>query len=190
MAAAAGLILIHANLRGARSGLPDPTPRPMVHQRLLRTVAWLLLPVAADAGCGEDLRFHYDCRVVEVEAAPRLAPEGKPAEIMRFTCAVRGGLLDGFVATGTNIWDGQLRDGRLLGSMVVASKGDSMLVYEVQEVTRKPVPRGNGERWEGGGSGVYKLATGVAAPLAGRSFHSVARSAGPGAFTLDIVVDD
>jgi len=163
----------------------------MAPPSLLRALAWLLLPAAADASFASEPSSHFDCRVTEVEAMPRLGPQGKSAELTRFTCQVRGGLLDGFVATGTNIWGGKQQDGQLLGSMVVARKANSVVVYEVRQVTRQPRPRGAaGRDWEGRGSGVYKLATGTAAPLAGRSFRSVARSAGPRAFTIDTVASD
>lgn len=162
----------------------------MARPRLLRDLACGLLPLAAAAAFASEPASRFDCRVTGTETLPGLAPDGRGAEVSRFTCRVHGGPLDGFVATGTNIWGGPLRDGLLLGSLVVARKANSVVVYEVQEVKRRArAPGADVQCWEGQGTGVYKLATGVAAHLAGKSFHSVARSAGAGRFTIDTVVD-
>lgn len=151
---------------------------------LLRTFACALALAASAAGASG--ASHFTCHVTGTELVERLAPDGGPAELSRFTCQVRGGLLDGFVASGTNIWSGGQQRGLLLGSLVVARKGNSAVVYEVRQVTReRPGPAGG---WQGRGIGVYKLASGAAAPLAGKTFHSVARSAGAGAFTIETVV--
>lgn len=162
----------------------------MASPRALHVLAVLLALAAAPALASEaPSRFH--CQVTGTETLAGLAPDGGAAELSRFTCRVKGGPLDGFVATGTNLWGGRLRDGLLLGSLVVARKAQSIVVYEVQEVTRRARPPGADVRsWEGQGTGVYKLATGVAARLAGKSFRSIARSAGPGAFTIETVVED
>lgn len=163
----------------------------MARQRLLPHVACALPALAAAAALASEPPSRFDCRVTGTERLAGLAPDGGAAELSRFTCRVKGGPLDGFVATGTNLWGGRLRDGLLLGSLVVARKAHSVVVYEVQEVTRRArAPGTDAPSWEGQGTGVYKLATGVAAHLAGKSFHSIARSAGPGAFTIETVVED
>lgn len=162
----------------------------MARPRALHVLAFLL-PLAAAPVLASEAASRFHCQVTGTETLAGLAPDGGTAELSRFTCRVKGGPLDGFVATGTNLWGGRLRDGLLLGSLVVARKAHSIVVYEVQEVTRRARPPGADARsWEGQGTGVYKLATGVAAHLTGKSFHSIARSAGPGAFTIETVVED
>lgn len=162
----------------------------MAPPRLLRHLACALPALAAAAAWAGEPTSRFDCRVTASESLPGLASAGGVAELTRFTCHVRGGVLDGFQATGTNIWDGEQRLGLLLGSLVVASREGSVVVYELTRVTRAARPRGaEAGGWEGRGSGIYRLATGPAVALAGRTFHSIARSAGPGAFTIETVVE-
>lgn len=158
--------------------------------RLLRDLA-CCLAVAATAAplCASEATSRFHCQITGTESVPHLASDGGPAELTRFACSVRGGVLDGFRATGTNIWSGHRpRDRQLLGSLVVAHKAGAVVVYEVTRVTLQPGPPGDAG-WEGRGSGIYKLATGPAVALAGRTFRSLARSAGPGAFTIETVVE-
>jgi hypothetical protein len=162
----------------------------MAPPRLLRHLACALPALAAGAALADEPTSRFDCRVTGSESLPGLASTGGVAKLTRFTCRVRGGVLDGFQATGTNIWDGEQRLGVLLGSLVVARKDTAVVVYELTRVTRDG-PRGADDRsWEGRGTGIYRLATGPAVALAGRTFRSVARSAGPGAFTIETVVED
>lgn len=150
------------------------------------SAALLALAVVAPAALAGGVTSHFTCRVTAVSQLDRLGHDGQPAELSQFTCQVRGGLLDGFVATGTNIWEPGRDSAVLIGSIVVARKGDAAVVYEVQQATRKLVrPQDPDHGWEGTGHGLYKLATGTAAPLAGKSFRSVARRQGAGAFSID-----
>jgi hypothetical protein len=138
-----------------------------------------------------EMLYHYDCRVTGTGHIAGLGAKGQAAELSHFTCRITGGLLHGFVATGTNILDPHKGGGRLLGSIVVAQKAGSALVYEVSEGTRRAKTiKGRVVGWESTGAGVYKSATGSAAPLEGKSFNSVVRSRSPGLFTIDVVVSD
>ena len=140
------------------------------------------LPVAAQ------MELHYDCRVTSTPHLDQLAESHDP-EVIDFTCRITGGLLDGFVATGTNVMEHQEGGSRLVGSMIVAQKAGSIVVYEVSEATRRvKTIKGGVLGWESTSVGTYKLATGSAAPLEGKSFSAVARSGGPGVFTIDVVV--
>lgn len=147
--------------------------------------------LAAPAGVAAASTSYFDCRVTSVAQLDHLGRAGQPAELSQFTCRVRGGLLDGFVATGTNIWEPSTDGDVLVGSIVVARRGDSTVVYEVEQASRRPAAgEHRGGVRQGTGRGTYKLATGAAAPLAGKSFHSIARSDGPGAFTIEAVIND
>lgn len=174
---------------GAVRSLPFESAA-MARPRLLRNPACALLPLAAAAALAGEPTSRFDCHVTGTESLPGLAPAGGVAELTRFTCRVRGGPLDGFEATGTNIWDGEQRRGRLLGSLVLARRDTAVVVYELTRVTRDPGQRGaDASSWEGRGTGIYRLATGPAVALAGRTFRSIARSSGPGAFTIETVVE-
>lgn len=151
----------------------------------------LALAVAAPATLAGGATSHFMCRVTSTSRLDHLGREGQPAELSQFTCRVRGGLLDGFVATGTNIWEPAKTSAVLIGSIVVARKAEATVVYEVEQATRRLASAdGRARGWEGAGRGTYKLATGSAAALAGKSFHSVARYERPGAFTIDATVNE
>jgi len=158
--------------------------------RALAPIALAAL-TAMPALAAANTRSHFDCRVTGSTRLDRLGRNGQPAELSEFTCRVSGGLLDGFVANGTNIWEQGEDHDELLGSIVIVRKGDAAVVYEVQHATRRtPDPQRRGASREGTGYGLFKMATGSAAPLAGRSFRSVARSGAGGTFTVDTVVGD
>lgn len=141
---------------------------------------------------GAGTKYHSDCRVIETAKLDHFGNQGQTAEVTHFKCRLTGGLLDGFEATGTNIWEPDKRGGRtLLGSLAIAQKGESTIVYEVDQGTRKRrTIKGRSVGWESTSLGWYRLATGSAASLAGKSFNSVARYTGPGTFTIDNTVND
>ena len=150
-----------------------------------------LVALAAPLPAGAEMKFRYDCRVTGTSLVDGLGREGQTAQLNHFTCRVKGGLLDGFTATGSNILEPRPGGGRLVASIVVAQKGESSLVYEVREGTRR-LRMNNGEvvGWDSTGAGTYKSATGAAAPLVGKSFNSIVHSTGPDEFTIDVVVKD
>jgi hypothetical protein len=145
------------------------------------------VPLSTVAGT----HYHSDCRVVETTKLEHFGNEGQPAEMTHFTCGITGGPLDGFAVTGTNIWEPGSGGGRtLLGSLAVAQKAGSIVVYEVNRGAKKVQTSQDPVRWESTSLGSYKSATGSAAPLAGKTFSSVARYTGPGTFTIDNTIDD
>ena len=159
----------------------------------IRAVAPIALAAltAMPALAAANARSHFDCRVTSSTRLEHLGREGQPAELSEFICRVTGGLLDGFVATGTNIWEYGKDHDELIGSIVIVRKADSAVVYEVQHATRRmPPPQRRGAPREGTGYGLFKMATGSAAALAGKSFRSVARAGAAGTFTVDTVVGD
>jgi len=157
----------------------------------LAAVMGITFALGAPSGASAEMKFRYDCRITGRSQMPNARRERRPAEVNQFTCSVHGGLLDGFIAEGTNILEPQPGGGKLVGSIVVARKGRSSLAYEVSEGTRR-YRTSNGRRfgWEATGAGTYKSGSGIAAPLVGKSFSSVVRSSAPGVFTIDIVVRD
>lgn len=155
-------------------------------------LAGFLVAVGAPPSTAADIRYHSDCRIVETGKLKQFGNQGQNAEITHFKCRITGGLLDGFAVTGTNIWEPDQRGGRtLLGSLAIGQKTGSTIVYEVHQGTRKRrTTRGRLVGWESTSLGSYRLATGSAASLAGKTFKSVARYSGPGTFTIDNTVND
>ena len=147
----------------------------------------IAVPLSADA----EMKFRYDCRVTGRSLVDGIGREGQTAQLSQFTCRVKGGLLNGFTATGSNVLEPRPGGARLVGSIVVAQKGESILAYEVGEGTRQ-LRMNNGEvvGWDSTGAGIYKWATGSAAPLKGKSFTSKVHSTGADEFIIDVVVKD
>jgi hypothetical protein len=159
--------------------------------RIRLTLSCVLVALAAPVPASAEMKHHYDCRVTGTSAVDHLGRDGQTAELTHFTCHITGGLLNGFVATGTNVLEPQKGGARLVGSIVVAQKAGSTVVYEVSEGTRRfKKNKGRVVGWESTGKGTFKTATGAAAALAGRSFSSFVRSGGPGAFSIEVVVGD
>lgn len=159
--------------------------------RIRVTLLSVLVALAASLPAAAQMKHHYDCHVTGKSDVDHLGREGQSAELTHFMCDIKGGLLDGFVATGTNILEPQQGGARLVGSIVVAQKAGSTVVYEVSEGTRRfKTSKGRVVGWESTGKGSFRTATGSAAALAGKSFRSVVRSGGPGAFTIEVVVGD
>ena len=150
-----------------------------------------LFALAAPLSAGAEMKFRYDCRVSGRSLVDGIGRDGQTVQLSQFTCRVKGGVLDGFTATGSNVLEPRPGGALLVGSIVVAQKGDSILAYEVGEGTRRQ-RMNNGEvvGWDSTGAGTYKWATGSAALLKGKSFSSKVRSTGADDFTIDVVVKD
>lgn len=144
-------------------------------------------PVAAD-----EIKYRSDCQVTDTTRLEKLGRDGRAAHLSHFTCHITGGPLDGSVVTGTNIWDmGDEGGGALLGSIAVAQKTGSSVMYEVHDVTRSlKFSNGRAVGWEATSWGIYKAASGSAAPLAGKTFSSVARFTSPRTFTIENTIND
>ena len=158
--------------------------------RISLTLGVALIGAAPWSIAAAEMKFHYDCSVTHTEHVPQMGRQGETVEMTHFTCHISGGILEGFVAIGTNLLELHEEGGRLVGSTVVAQKGDSMLAYEVNDAMRRLRKNDGVVRWESTGNGIYKHATGSVAALAGKSFTALVRSAGPRAFTIDTVVSD
>lgn len=144
-------------------------------------------PVAAD-----EIKYRSDCQVIDTTRLEKFGHDGQAAQLSHFTCRITGGPLDGSVVTGTNIWDmGDEGGGALLGSIAVAQKAGSSVMYEVHDVTRSlKFSNGRVVGWEATSWGLYKAASGSAAPLVGKTFSSVARFTSPKTFTIENTIND
>ena len=113
--------------------------------------------------------------------------EGHAVSVSSFTCRVEGGPLDGGVLTGTTIyeWDKTAAVG-LSGNGVVRKAG-STAVYQLGEFKNSlTMADGKVTGFLASGQGTYKMATGSAASLAGKTFSYVARPNGSSQFVIDV----
>lgn len=113
--------------------------------------------------------------------------EGHSLSVQTFTCRVEGGPMNGAVLTGTNTyeWDKGVAVG-LSGSMIARSgTGTYVAVFRDFGVTLTTVD-GRVTGWVAKTTGTYRLATGAAAALNGKTFSTVAKPTGAGQFLLEI----
>ena len=173
-----------------------PAGQPATHRfrRAAVGVAFLaaLAVWAAPSVAGDGGRYRSDCQVIDTTRLENFGPDGSPAQLSHFTCRIIGGPMHGSFVTGTNIWDvSDGAGGMLLGSIAIAQRAGSNVMYEVHDVSRNPQTRdGKVVGWEASSWGVYKAATGSAAQLVGKTFTSVVHYTGPRTFVIDNIIND
>ena len=116
--------------------------------------------------------------------------EGHAVSVTSYTCRVEGGPLDGGVLTGTTIyeWDKTIAVG--LSGNGVGRKAGATVVYQLGEFKNAlTMADGKVTGFLASGQGTYKMATGSAASLAGKTFSYVARPNGSNQFAIDVKVE-
>jgi len=135
--------------------------------------------------------YRYLCQSVGTGPQEPLGDrDGHSVSVYSYSCRVEGGPLDGGVVTGSAIyeWDKTKAVG-LTGNGVVRRPG-AMAVFQLSDFTNAlTVVDGKVTGFLAAGHGTYKLATGAAAPLGGRTYTYTGRPNGPGQFTVDIKLD-
>ena len=143
--------------------------------------AWAPLPAAAMG--------YFECSVVEsIQLAPE-RPDHKDY-LTHYTCRVTGGQLDGFAVSVSSRWETNGDEGKLLGSLGIARKGNTTVVYETAEGVIRNLRFANGRAtgWDSTATAKVKGATGSAAHLSGKTFVMQGRLIAPGTFTMDAVL--
>lgn len=175
--------------------------RPAVQpatDRVCRAAPWIgalvvsSIALAASSMAHAAVTYRCDCQVVDTTRLENFGHDGSPAQLSHFTCRITGGPLHGSFVTGTNIWDlSNGAGGVLLGSIAIAQRAGSNVMYEVHDGTRHQHTReGKVAGWEANSWGVYKSATGTAAALTGKTFTSAVRSTGPRTFVIDNIINE
>jgi hypothetical protein len=165
--------------------------------RVCRGASWIgvlvvsSIALAASSVARAEVTYHSDCQVVDTTRLANFGHDGSPAQLSHFTCHIIGGPLHGSFVTGTNIWDmSNGTGGVLLGSIAIAQRAGSNVLYEVHDGTRHQQTReGKVAGWGASSWGVYTSATGAAAALKGKTFTSVVHSTGPRTFTVENVIN-
>ena len=99
--------------------------------------------------------------------------------------ARRGGIL-----TGTIIYEWDKSAGTGLSGQAVVRKPGALVVIVLGEFKNAlTMTDGKVTGFIGTGQGIYKLATGAAASLAGKSFTYTAGPAGPGQYVIEFKVE-
>jgi hypothetical protein len=134
---------------------------------------------------------HFVCTVIEDVQLPA-ERIGHGDYLTYFTCNVTGGQLDGFLVNVSTRWELNGNEGKLLGAVGHAKRGDATVVYLTHEGTMKNVTKtGDPPALHWGtttATAVVKKASGSAAHLNGRTFTMNARPDSPGKFSMDAVL--
>jgi hypothetical protein len=132
---------------------------------------------------------HFACSIVENIKLPGERPDHEDY-LTHYTCEVTGGQLDGFFVNVSTRWEANGNEGKLLGSLGHARKGNATVVYETHEGTMKIVSRVGDELsgWDSTATAKVRRATGSAAHLRGKTFVMHGRLTSPGKFSIDAVL--
>jgi hypothetical protein len=107
--------------------------------------------------------------------------EGHSILTATVSCRVDSGFMSGAVLTGTDIWEWNGPKATLLSASGVVRKPGETLVYTESAATLElTMADGKVTGWTVSGRGTYPVATGSAAPLAGKSYTFAGKPDGPG----------
>ena len=116
--------------------------------------------------------------------------EDHAVSVTSYTCRVEGGPLDGGVLTGTTIYEWDKTNAVGLSGNGVGRKAGGTAVYQLGEFKNSlTMADGKVTGFLASGQGTYKMATGSAASLAGKTFSYVARPNGSSQFVIDVKVE-
>ena len=116
--------------------------------------------------------------------------QGHSFAVSEYSCIVQGGVLGGGIQTGMNIWEWDKGSAISASGSGVVRKPGAAVVFVINEAkTSLMVANGQVTGYSGVAKGIYKVAAGAAAALAGKSFTSRFRSLGSGQFVIETTVD-
>jgi hypothetical protein len=132
---------------------------------------------------------HFACFVVENIKLRAERPYHQDY-LTHYTCKVTRGKLDGFLVNVSTRWEINGNEGKLLGSVGHAKKGNTTVMYETREGTMRNARIGDelATGWESTATATVKGATGSAAHLNGKTFVMHGRPTSPGRFSMDAVL--
>ncbi len=112
--------------------------------------------------------------------------QGHAISISQFTCRAEGGLLDGAVMTGSQIyeWNGANAVGHA-GYGVYRKPGATLIYVNDEMKNMLTMTDGKVTGFAASGRGHYALATGTVESLAGKTYTYTAKPIGPGQFLLE-----
>lgn len=155
----------------------------------VRALGASLVMAAACAPLPAAAMGHFVCSIVENNKLRTERPDHQDY-LTHYTCEVTGGQLDGFFVNVSTRWEINGNEGKLLGSLGHARKGDATVVYETHEGTMKIESKIGDELtgWNSTASAKVRRATGSAAHLRGKAFIMHGRLISPGKFSMDAVL--
>lgn len=157
-----------------------------------RIAAGILLGLLGASSLAQaPLTYRFLCQSVGTGPQEPLGDrDGHNLSVVAYSCRVEGGPLDGGLVTGNAIyeWDKTNATG-LTGNGVVRKPGATAVLQLADFKNTLTLVDGKVTGFLASGQGTYKLATGSASALAGKTFSYTSRPNGWGQFVIDIRVD-
>ena len=157
--------------------------------RMLTICASLVL--LASSGVAMAQSSKYTCMNVGPNLPEPLGDrEGHVVSVADGGCTVEGGLLDGTVQTQHTIWEFDKGAGNILSGDGVSRKPGAAVAYRITAGSLSLLMKdGKPAGWNASGKGVYTLATGAAAALAGKTFTWTAYATSHRTYVMESKVD-
>lgn len=151
--------------------------------------ALALMAAGAAAQSGAVDKLH--CQIVGSAAPEPLGDrDGHALSVNHISCRVEGGVMDGGVLTGTTIYEWDKGQATVLSGVGVTRKPGAVTVYQHTEGKVSMVMTdGKPSGITGAGRGRMAMASGSAAPMAGRSYSFTFRTTAPNQFVAEVKHD-
>ncbi len=162
-----------------------------INEVIVNTTAVIALSLTSGLALAQAAAFQSNCTFHGWLARDPIGDrEGHGLQVSAATCAVTGGVLDGTVETHHAIYEHDKGAASQHAADSVFRKPGARAVARMTSGTLEIVMKdGKPAGWTASGKGVWAMATGTAAPLAGKTFTYAARSTGPLSYVLESVLD-
>jgi hypothetical protein len=137
------------------------------------------------------LTFRFLCQSFGIGPQEALGDrEGHNLSVTNYSCRVEGGPLEGGLVTGNTIYEWDKINGTGLAGNGVVRKPGATAVFQLADFKNTlTMADSKVTGFLATGHGTYKLATGSASSLVGKTFSYTSRPNGPGQFVVDIRVE-
>lgn len=137
------------------------------------------------------LTYRFLCQSVGIGPQEPLGDrEGHNLSVTNYSCRVEGGPLDGALVTGNTIYEWDKINGTGLAGNGVVRKPGATAVFQLADFKNTlTMVDSKVSGFLATGHGTYKLATGSASSLLGKTFSYMSRPNGPGQFVVDFRVE-
>jgi hypothetical protein len=151
------------------------------------TVAVGVVAIAPNAIAQENIDI-FACQFVGGSAIEPLGDrEGHAIRVVQFNCLGTTGPLTGGIFTGSSIYELEKTGGVLLSGAGVIRKPGATTVYQLTGGKLELIiTDGKVTGVTSSGQGIYQMAIGSAASLAGKSFTYTSKPTAPGQFEIDV----
>jgi hypothetical protein len=150
-------------------------------------VAAVAFAAIAPRAVAEEMSFKMSCQDVGAFSPEPVGDhEGHMMSVDHYSCRMEGGPMDGALVTGGDVTDWDKATGVIaLGDAVVRKPGAFAVYQDTEGTFVLTIADGKVTGATGRGKVHWVIATGAAAPLAGKTFSYTAKGTGPGQWEAD-----